>query len=121
MLFASLTAMVVWAGAKLRGKWKNEAAVSLIERVERLASYVVKELDHQLVQALKKASEDGRLTPEEIAMISKEALQRLTQLLGEQGRKELPLVLGDVEKFMRTLLEAKVSDLRLAQKRGGPS
>jgi hypothetical protein len=110
-----LALMGTWVMHQLRLRYKSETASNILDRFERLAGAVVKELDQTIVQGLKARSSDGQLTKEEVNEVFTNALVRLEQLAGDKGMKELQGAFGDGQKAIRTLVEAKVNELRMAQ------
>lgn len=113
LLIAALFGLGAWIAPALKAKFKNEAVLSLLARAERLAGQVVLELDQVMVQAMK-ADNDGKLSSEDMRRVATLAMERLKKMLGTKGLAELNAALGDLERSLRTMLEAKVRELRLA-------
>lgn len=98
VLCTGLAGLVSWAFLALRRKWEADGKVSRLEAVgiklTTLASSVVHELEVTIRADLKAAAADGKLTKEEMATIKQHALDKLKQMLGQDGLKEAAEVLG---------------------------
>ena len=63
------------------------------------------------VDGLKAAREDGKLTPEEKAEAFARAKAAFKARMGEAGLRQLAEIVGDLEEWLRTQIEAAVYDL----------
>ena len=109
-----------WLGAKawelLKKKVKNETLKSVLLRLDSVVLTVVKGLQQTVVEDLKKASADGKLSSEERRRLKQQALEEVHRALGSRGVKELRDLLDlwehDVDKLIGTKVEATVFDLK---------
>lgn len=111
--FAVVCAFVSWAMAALRRKLQSEQYVTLLDRLDKLATIVVLELEQTVVQPAKQLAEDGKLSKEVALKVKQDAVTRFMAMLGD---KDSPLrkAFGDLAGAAETLIEAKVRELRLA-------
>lgn len=121
-----LTQLGLW----IRAKWAGTKLALLTARVSELAAMVVADLEASLRPKLAEAAADGKLTPEEAAIIKKAAMDRLKELLQEHGIAEIKEVLGifapQVEHFLSGAIEKALSEHKALQAAGvgaspGPS
>lgn len=94
-----------------RVKWLDQIRVD--EQVEQMVKNVVISLQEDIVEGFKEANEDGKLTPEEIAMIKQQALSNLMQLLTAEQQAVLATLTEDISAWLagtiqRVLVEFKM-------------
>ena len=106
------------AGDLIRAKVDNEALRGVLLRLNDAVITAVKDLEQTLVDEVKLAAEDGRISREERRRIKDKAVRQVKSYLGRTGLKELKDVLGlwdlAVEDFIGSKVEAAVLDLRRA-------
>ena len=107
------------AGDLIRAKVDNEALRGVLLRLNDAVITAVKDLEQTLVDEVKLAAEDGRISREERRRIKDKAVRQVKSYLGPTGLKELKDVLGlwdlAVEDFIGSKVEAAVLDLRRAE------
>lgn len=122
-----LLAALTWAAAKLaqliRVKIKHEYLRGILIRLEDSVVTSVKELEQTVVEEIKSASADGKITPDEKKRIKEKALASVKSHLGTKGLAELATVLGldggAIDGFLSSRVEAAVHDLRRASTANG--
>lgn len=129
LLSPVLLAALTWLAAKvaqlINAKVKNEYLRGTLVRLDDAVLAAVREVQQVTVEALKIASADGKLTPEERAQVKAKAMEAVKSHLGMKGLAELAKVLGlsgdAIERMLSTRVEAAVHDLRHARLNGvGP-
>lgn len=115
VLLAILSWLGVMASKWIQEKVKNETASGILLRLDDAVLTVVRELQQTMVDDLKAASSDGKLTKEERDEIKTKALGNLKSYYGTKGLKILAQVLGlsigaEFDKFLSSKLEAKVKE-----------
>ena len=113
--------LLAWIAARLatliRAKTKNEYLRGTLLRLEDAVVAVVKELQQTVVNAIKRASADGVITPAEKEEIKKAAFDKIRSYLGMRGLSDLGRILGldgaAVDGLIASKIEAAVYDLRL--------
>ena len=122
-----LLAALTWAAAKLaqliRAKVKSEYLRGALVRLDDAVFTAVKDLQQSVVEEIKAASADGKITDEEKKRIKEKALASVKSHLGTKGLSELATVLGleggAIEGFLSSKVEAAVHDLRRATTANG--
>lgn len=116
LLPIALTALAGIGGMALdavRRYFNNAAADRLLDRVERAASIAVHDIEQTMVPQLKRAAEDGRITPAEAKGLRLAGVIRVKKLMSNKALKELGRdVGGDLEEVIAHMLEAKVKQMR---------
>ena len=122
-----LLAALTWAAAKLaqliRAKVKSEYLRGALVRLDDAVFTAVKDLKQSVVEEIKAASADGKITDDEKKRIKEKALASVKSHLGTKGLSELATVLGldggAIEGFLSSKVEAAVHDLRRATTANG--
>lgn len=122
-----LLAALTWAAAKLaqliRAKVKSEYLRGALVRLDDAVFTAVKDLQQSVVEEIKAASADGKITEDEKKRIKEKALASVKSHLGTKGLSELATVLGldggAIEGFLSSKVEAAVHDLRRATTANG--
>lgn len=115
-----LLAALTWAAAKLaqfiRAKVQNEYLKGVLVRLDDAVFTAVKDLQQSVVEQIKAASADGKITDEEKKQIKDRALASVKSHLGTKGLAEVAKVLGleggALEGLLSSKVEAAVHDLR---------
>jgi len=106
----------VRAGELIQARVDNEALRCVLLRLNDAVVTAVKDLEQSVVDEVKAAAEDGRISREERRRIKEKAVRHVKSYLGPKGLKELGGVLGlwdlAVEDFIGSKVEAAVLDLR---------
>lgn len=104
------------AGELIQAKVDNEALRGVLLRLNDAVVTAVHDLEQTVVNEVKAAAEDGRISREERRRIKEKAVRHVKSYLGPKGLKELGSVLGlwdlAVEDFIGSKVEAAVLDLR---------
>lgn len=117
-----LIAALTWAAAKLaqlvRAKVKNEYLRGVLVRLDDVVFTAVKDLQQTVVNEIKLASADGKITDVEKRRIKDQAIANVKSHLGTKGIGELAKVLGldsgAIDGLLSSKVEAAVHDLRRA-------
>ena len=117
-----LIAALTWAAAKLaqlvRAKVKNEYLRGVLVRLDDVVFTAVKDLQQTVVNEIKLASADGKITDAEKRRIKDQAIANAKSHLGTKGIGELAKVLGldsgAIDGLLSSKVEAAVHDLRRA-------
>lgn len=104
------------AGELIQARVDNEALRGVLLRLNDAVVTAVKDLEQTVVDEIKTAAEDGRISREERRRIKEKAVRHVKSYLGPKGLKELGSVLGlwdlAIEDFIGSKVEAAVLDLR---------
>jgi hypothetical protein len=122
-----LLAALTWAAAKLaqfiQAKVQSEYLRGVLVRLDDAVLSAVREVQQVTVDAIKSASPDGKLTPEQQAKVKQAAIDTIKSHLGMKGIGELAKVLGledgTIDKLLSTRVEAAVHDLKQARAANG--
>lgn len=120
LLSPLLLAALTWAAAKLaqliRAKVQNEYLKGVLVRVDDAVFTAVKDLQQTVVEQIKAASADGKITDDEKKQIKEKALAAVRSHLGAKGIAEAAGILGlgggALEGLLSSKVEAAVHDLR---------
>ena len=115
-----MLAALTWAAAKLaqliRAKVQNEYLKGVLVRVDDAVFTAVKDLQQTVVEQIKAASADGKITDDEKKQIKDKALAAVKSHLGTKGLAEAASVLGlgggALEGLLSSKVESAVHDLR---------
>lgn len=113
VLVLVVTALVTMAFTYLRQRYTWLQKTQTDEEVEAMAKGVVVSLQQSVVDGLKAASEDGKLTPEEIASIKQQALTALQLQLTEGQKKILATMTGDITAWLSGKIEKSLAEYKL--------
>lgn len=113
VLVTAIIAAMSMGFALLRQKYAWLQKTQTDEEVEAMAKGVVVSLQQSVVDGLKAANEDGKLTPEEIAMVKQQALATLQQQLTEGQKKVLAAMTGDITAWLSGKIEKSLAEYKL--------
>jgi len=124
-----VVAGLTWLSAKLaqliQAKVKNEYLRGMLVRLDEAVFTAVKDLQQTVVDAIKAATADGKITETEKQRIKQAAIDNVKSHLGTKGLAELGQILGltitSVEGLIASKVEAAVHDIRGAAARTGAS
>jgi hypothetical protein len=124
-----VVAGLTWLSAKLaqliQAKVKNEYLRGMLVRLDEAVFTAVKDLQQTVVDAIKAATADGKITEVEKQRIKQAAIDNVKSHLGTKGLAELGQILGltitSVEGLIASKVEAAVHDIRGAAARTGAS
>jgi hypothetical protein len=117
-----LLAALTWAAAKLaqliRAKVQNEYLKGVLVRLDDAVFTAVKGIQQSVVEQIKEASADGKITDDEKKRIKDKALTSVKSHLGTKGLAEVARILGldggALDGLLSSKVEAAVHDLRRA-------
>lgn len=78
-----------------------------------IVTNVVVSLNSSMVDELKKANEDGKLTIAEIQEIKNRALDTILEQVSEDMYNALTAVLGDVRLYLSNLIDRRVEEVKV--------
>jgi len=111
-----ITAGVVYAltaaGIYLSNKYRNNQLVQALLILNQLVMDVVKELNQSVVEDLKAARADGKLTADEAKQIKDKAIDLILSRLDSGFIRVIQGVFGSVYPVVSTKIEAAIFDLK---------
>lgn len=118
ILMAALTYAAARLSLYIQAKTKNEWLKGALVRLDDAVVTVVREIQQTVVDAIKAANADGKITPAEITEIKEAALKAVKTHLGTKGLLELAKILGlsdgALDGLITSKIEAAVHDLKAA-------
>lgn len=111
ILSAIATFIITWFRAQteeIKKRMKINEANHYIGLLDQAVDDVVNALNQTIVDELKKASEDGKLTSDEAQAIKNDALVRIMQILGERGMLALNQDADNIECLICSKIESSV-------------
>ena len=112
LLFAWVKKYLVEKISLIQGEKERKIATAALSRADNIAELIVKKLQQTFVADTKKAAADGKLTANEIFAIKEKVAAELSTLINPQLRYDLKETVGDVDLYLKSLVEAKVLDLK---------
>ncbi|MFC4805742.1 hypothetical protein [Filifactor villosus] len=112
LLFTTAKKFLLEKIALIRDEKQQNLALNALKRIDDIAEKTVKMFDQVVVQDLKNASSDGKLTKAEIEDIQRKTSLEINALMSSDLRKALAETVGDVDVYIKALTEAKVLDLK---------
>jgi len=115
-----LLAALTWAATKLamyiQARIQNEYLRNVLVRLEDAVFTAVKDLQQSVVEEVKAASADGKISDDEKKRIKEKAIASIKAHIGTKGLSEVAKVLGldsgALDGFLSSKVEAAVHDLR---------
>lgn len=112
LILAGFTILLAWIGAKIGENKKlaniNEAKLEVDDAVFQ----TVEELQQTVVEGLKAAAQDGKLTPEEITELGFEVLEGVIKKLSKPSENLLRAAGVDLEAYIQGAAEKWVATLK---------
>lgn len=112
LLFTTAKKFLLEKIALIRDEKQQNLALNALKRIDDITEKTVKMFDQTVVQDLKNASSDGKLTKEEIEDIQRKTSIEINSLISSDLRRALTETVGDVDAYIKALTEAKVLDLK---------
>ena len=110
LLSVLVSALMAYATQWLRTKVKNDQINAILDRLMMATQVTVNALAQTVVDDLKGAAADGKLTPEEIKGVQAKAIASVMVHLGPQGVKELKAIVGDdLNTLILNYIESQVA------------
>ena len=99
------------------GKWiaktkKLETVAAAMDELERVVKSVVGDLQQTLVEGLKAAAEDGKLSKADIEYLGQELVARTAEQLSLPAAQTLSAAGCDVEAMIHTIAESYISKIK---------
>jgi len=110
-----LIALANNASSYLKQRTNSNILKRYISLLDSVVVDVVRGLNQSTVEAIKAAAEDGKLTKEEITMISAQALESVKNILGVRGIEVLRLVFEDLDALIATKIERAVGEAKIPE------
>lgn len=115
----AVTALLVWCVKllttfvkakenEIKSKTNNETVKSYVELISDNATNIVISLNQTLVEGLKEASSDGRLTKDDAEMIKTKAIAMLADTLSDDIKETIAKVFKDTNKYLENVIERTV-------------
>jgi hypothetical protein len=112
ILGSLLTLGAYYLNGWLKQRIQHEKVRALIDRATETTGIAVAATEQTFVRELKKAREDGKLTSEEATEAAGVALHENKALLGPVFLAELESQLGEVDRWLLSLQEAKLATMK---------
>lgn len=106
--------------AKVKEQGRRELFETALAQADKLTDTIVKKLENTTVKSLKEKSADGKLSRSDIFAIQKESSDMLKSFVDIDLKEVLDCVMGDSEKYLKSLIEAKVYELSQKSKENPP-
>lgn len=105
---------------KVKEQGRRELFETTLTQADKLTDTIVKKLENTTVKSLKERSSDGKLSRSDIFAIQKESADMLKSFVDIDLKEALDWVMGDSEKYLKSLIEAKVYELSQKSKENPP-
>jgi hypothetical protein len=114
VLATAVTALISFGAAYLRQRYNWARETHVVEEIEKILQAVVLEAQQTLVDNLKSANAEGKLTPAEANMVKQKVLARANALMTAQQHKTLRRCTSDPAGW----LSARVEETLVHHKNG---
>jgi hypothetical protein len=111
-----LTVALTMAGFYINRNYKNSKLSQALLVVDQIVIDVVKELNQTVVEGLKAAKADGKLTRDEAEQIKHKAIEMILKRLGGNMLKIIQASMGPITFLLSTKIEATVFDEKRSRK-----
>lgn len=112
LILAALTVLLAWIGSKIAENKKLTNINTAKREVDEAVLQTVTELQQTVVEGLKAAAQDGKLTQEEITDLGYKVLERVMRKLSEPSIKLLLAAGVDLEAYIKGAAEKWVATLK---------
>jgi len=112
LIMAGVVYALTAAGIYLSNKYRNNQLVQALLILNQLVMDVVKELNQSVVEDLKAARADGKLTADEAKQIKDKAIDLILSRLDSGFIRVIQGVFGSVYPVVSTKIEAAIFDLK---------
>lgn len=112
-----LTTFIQAKTNEIKNKTDNETVKSYVDLISDNATNVVISLNQTLVEELKAASSDGKLTKEDAVMIKDKAVAMLADTLSEDIKETIAKVFKDTNTYLGNVIERVVVDVKDGKKK----
>ena len=110
-----ITVVLTMAGIYLNRTYQNSKLSQALFILDRVVIDIVKELNQTVVEELKAARTDGKLTRDEAEQIRNKAIDLVLKRLGGDMIKIIQTSLGPITDVVITKIEAAIFDYKKAQ------
>jgi hypothetical protein len=110
---AALTAAISYGAACLRERYRWAREARTVDAVETSARDTVLSLQQTVVDELRTAAEDGKLTAAEKVEIKRLALEKLTEKITDGQQAVLGAITADVTGWLSDLIERMLVEHKL--------
>ena len=107
-----ITPLITVAFKWIKSKTQNEALLTAISEAQTVATNVVANLQANVVDALKSANSDGKLTADEITEVKEKALNMFLSDLSQQSYNVINANADNIFMWVQNLMEAKLTALK---------
>jgi hypothetical protein len=111
-----ITIILTMAGFYLHRNYQNSKLTQVLFILDQIVINVVQELNQTVVEDLKAASVDGKLTRDEAEQIKHKAIEMVLKRLGGNMLKTIQINMGPITNLLATKIEAAVFDAKRSKK-----
>jgi hypothetical protein len=115
LMTTGITVVLTMAGIYLNRKYQNSKLSQALLIVDQVVIDVVKELNQTVVEELKAAKVDGKLSKDEAEQIRNKAVDLILKRLGSDMIKIIQTSMGPVTDVVITKIEAAIFDHKKSQ------
>ena len=99
----------------IKSKTENEAILTAITESQTVADNVVAMLQANIVEGLKAATTDGKLSPEEASGVMEKAINMFCADISDGALKVIQNNTDNVSAYIQNLIEARLAKLKIKQ------
>ena len=107
-----ITALLKAKTEQIKANTESENAKIVLDTVSTNAIDIVMMLNQTVVEGLKAANADGKLTSEEAIEIKNRAFNMLITMLSEDAKEIISKLYGDVDTYLSNLIERVVLQVK---------
>lgn len=107
-----ITALLKVKTEQIKANTENEHMKVALDMVSANAIDIVTMLNQTVVEGLKAANADGKLSSEEAIAIKDQALNMLIAMLSEDAKEIISKLYGDVDTYLSNLIERVVLQVK---------
>jgi hypothetical protein len=116
LLLALMCLASAYVTAWIRRKIEHQQLESALIRLTNATDRAVRHTEQTLVRTLKRGAADGKLSATDAKAAAAAALATLEELAGPRGIAEADEILGGFDGWARRMIEARIDELKGAQK-----
>ncbi len=98
--------------AKIANDDQRALVQAAVARLDDVATKTVKTIEQTTAKELRRAVKNGQATKEELAALAKQAYSEIVRTMEPDYLNALQNTLGDLDKYIKTTIEAKVLELK---------
>jgi hypothetical protein len=111
-----ITVVLTMAGLYLHRNYQNSKLIQALLILDQIVIDVVRELNQTVVDELKAAKADGKLTRDEAEQIKHKAIEMILNRVGGDMLKTIQIYMGPITSLLVTKIEAAVFDAKRGKK-----